>query len=163
MIRCVVDTNVFINAIFGKGFIDDEKILDLEENGKIKFILSDLTANELYTIFARTIGEKGIFESEAYFNNLNDIIRRSSRIEKPKKLPQISSDKGDQPFIELAVAANADYLITNDTSNGLIDLKEHQGVKIVKPSKFVKETKRRNRNAARVYIPSSNKTKGLGK
>ncbi|MGN7354391.1 putative toxin-antitoxin system toxin component, PIN family [Paenibacillus sp. FSL H7-0940] len=147
MIRCVVDTNIFINAIFSDGFKNDEQVLDYEQNGSIKFVFSNYTANELWTIFSRTIGEKRIFESEEFFRELYLTINRSARIDVPPKLQKLSSDKSDQPFIELAVAAQANYFITNDLSNGLIDLGEYQGVKIVKPAQFIRELRRINRRA----------------
>ncbi|MFB5673576.1 PIN domain-containing protein [Paenibacillus terreus] len=56
----VVDTNVFVNAIFSDYFKDDERIIDLEENEQFRFAFSEITKNELYKIFARTIDQQNV-------------------------------------------------------------------------------------------------------
>ncbi|MFM9277335.1 putative toxin-antitoxin system toxin component, PIN family [Paenibacillus jiagnxiensis] len=143
----VVDTNVFVNAIFSDYFKDDERIIDLEENEQIRFAFSEITKNELYKIFARTIDQQNVFECAVFFETLYNIIERSVYISNPPKLERISSDKGDQPFIELAVAARASYLITNDFSNGLLKLRTYNNVEILTPTSYIKKYIRENRKA----------------
>jgi putative PIN family toxin of toxin-antitoxin system len=103
-------------------------ILDLEESRQIKFAFSKQTKNELYRIITKKVEEQNIFECSDFFENLQLLISRSRIIEHPSKLEKLSSDKGDQPFIELAVAAKANFLITNDYQNGLLDLKIYKEV-----------------------------------
>src|SRR5690554_1458904 len=101
MILVVADTNIFINAIFSNRYRSDERILLLEENSKIKFAFSAVTKNEIYKIVARTVENQDIFECSEFFELIHSIISRSAIIEVPPKLEKLSSDKGDQPFIEL--------------------------------------------------------------
>ncbi|MDY8023371.1 putative toxin-antitoxin system toxin component, PIN family [Paenibacillus polymyxa] len=134
----VVDTNIFINAIFSDRFKNDERIMELEENGFVRFAFSNQTKNELYRIVARKIEEYNTFDCAIFFENITEIISRSKFIANPKKLEKLSSDKGDQPFIELAVDIGANYLITNDFQNGLLELDTYRNVKISTPKSYLK-------------------------
>ncbi len=46
----------------------------------------------------------------------------------------IVRDSEDNKILESAVEAEADFLVTND--NDLLEIGEHEGVKIVNPSQF---------------------------
>ena len=138
MLLVVVDTNIFINAIFRIGYKSSEQILDLEESKDIRFVFSRVTQNELMLITSRMVHELGVFDCYEVFESLLSIVKRSMFIEKVNKLPKLSTDKGDQPFIELAVHANVQFLITDDYSNGLLSLGTYNNVNIVNSSEFVK-------------------------
>lgn len=139
MDKVVVDTNIFINAIFGRGlFKSDEKIMSFEEDGLVKFVFSRLTLNELFKVISTKVSQYNIFECSEIFEALETIRRRSKFVESPEKLPRVSSDKGDQPFLELAVSAETDYLITNDKQNGLLKLGRYNKVEIVTPVQYLK-------------------------
>ena len=140
----IIDTNVFINALFGNGmFRNDMKILDLEEQGIIRFAFSDSTRNELLLITARKITEHELYDSVEFFDLLYEIFDRSITINEANRLEQLSTDKSDQMFIEAAVEVNANYLITNDTRNGLLELERYKNVLIWKPDKFIRRMNRR--------------------
>ncbi len=120
-------------------FKNDSMILELEERGTIQFGFTHHTQNELYVVVCRKITESSIFECKEFFVFLNEIFDRSKVIDSASKLEKLSTDKGDQFFIEAAVEMNATYLVTNDAQNGLLELGEYQGVKIVKPEKLIKQ------------------------
>jgi uncharacterized protein len=50
-------------------------------------------------------------------------------------VPQKSRDRKDHKFLVCAIEAQADYLITSD--DDLLDLKIHEGTRIIPPQKFV--------------------------
>lgn len=61
----VVDTNVFINALFGRGFLkNDERILDLEQEGKIKFGFSSDNGDQYFIELAVTINAKYLITND---------------------------------------------------------------------------------------------------
>ena len=60
-------------------------------------------------------------------------ISRVSRDEVKKEI--VIDDADDVIFIELAVEAGADYIISGDPH--LLDLKEYKKIKIVKPAEFL--------------------------
>jgi putative PIN family toxin of toxin-antitoxin system len=53
----------------------------------------------------------------------------------PLPIPSISRDPKDDKFLATALAANADYLVSED--NDLLDLHEYQGVRIVNARTFL--------------------------
>jgi len=135
----VVDTNIFINALFGNGmFKSDDRILDLEENNLVRFAFSRDTFDELIYIVSKRITESNTYRCSIFFETLYLIKKRSVFIENVIKQERISRDGTDQKFIDLAVTCEADFHITNDKKNGLLDKGSYKGVKIVTPSDYIK-------------------------
>jgi len=145
----VVDTNVFINSIFGKGYFkNDEAILELEETGKLQFAFSSITFNELCKLIVNKIYEHEEFECSDILMYVVDLRRRSQFIESPTKIrPSLSSDKGDQHFIELAAHLKVSCLITNDHQNGLLKLGSYNGTSIVTSKQFMKSYNKQQKKA----------------
>ncbi|PGK52239.1 hypothetical protein CN918_31095 [Priestia megaterium] len=136
----VPDTNVYINAIFGKGkFKDDMSILDLEGKGLIQFASSENSQNELLKIASREVHTQNIYQCRDLLLPIYEIINRSKFVAKPLKVEKLSSTKDDQFFLDLAVHVKADYLITSDTRNNLLNVGEHRGVRIVRPAEFLRQ------------------------
>src|SRR5690606_5265190 len=105
----------------------------------LRFCFSDKSKNELYRIIVRKVEEHNTFECAEFFEHIHKIIDRSMYISNPRKIPQqLSTDIGDQPFIELAVHSNASFLITDDYSNGLLELGRYANVSIVNSSRFIR-------------------------
>jgi putative PIN family toxin of toxin-antitoxin system len=147
-ILIVPDTNIFLNAMLGKGmFPMDMQILDLEEQNKIKFATSEYSQNELYKIISREIEVRNIFDCRDIYISIYQILERSKFIPTPFQTDKLSTDKSDQFFLDLAVHAGADFFVSNDTRNNLLNIGEHKDVKIVKPKKFLRDYKKNIRNA----------------
>jgi uncharacterized protein len=51
-------------------------------------------------------------------------------------IPQVTRDPKDDKFLATAMAGEADYLVSEDRD--LLDLGEHQGIKIVDVATFLK-------------------------
>lgn len=64
-------------------------------------------------------------------------IKRAAHLYLPMPLPAATGDPDDEMFIECAVAAQADYLVTGDKSHLLI-LKHAGGIPIVAASEFLR-------------------------
>lgn len=152
MKRIVVDTNVFLNAFFEENYVNDERILDLEEEGKVKFITSTYTQNELYKVMARLVERENVFHCRDMFKSITGMMERSRYIKTPRKTLVLSNDPADQKFLDLAVEAKADYLITNDYRSGLLDLSEFGGVKITTPKGFIKEYEKKKEKTFESYF-----------
>jgi len=66
-----------------------------------------------------------------------DIVIENCMIVEPvEKIDAVSDDPDDNMFLEAAVAAEADYIVSQD--NHLLKIKEYRGTKIVKPEEFNK-------------------------
>jgi len=146
----VVDCMVFVQAAANlKG--PAARILDLLDEGKIKLYVSKLILAEARYVLTRP-------DVRASLRNLTDIAvealfeRLSQRATLIRQVPKrfvYRRDPKDEPYINLAVATKADYLVSRD--NDLLDLmkwekeearkfqKRFRFLKIVTPEVFLSE------------------------
>lgn len=132
----VIDTNVFISAIIGQlGFsrrIFDELVLTNE----IQICLSEAVLAEYYDVANRERFKKyKDFNRKA--NELINEIKLKAIWFSPKEEIDILPDKDDNKFIELAVEAIANYIVTGNTNDFIIQ--EFRGIKIYTPKQFYEE------------------------
>jgi len=130
--RVVLDTNVFISGIFWSGNYCSQ-IIDKWKNKEIELVSSLETIEELVETlknFKISMPENMIEE----WKNL--ILNNSLLVQVSSKIDAIREDPEDNKFIEVAVDGKADFIISQDKH--LLNLKEHQGIKIVKPEEVVK-------------------------
>jgi putative PIN family toxin of toxin-antitoxin system len=129
----VVDTNVFISAIIGQsGFprkIFDELILTNE----IQMCLSDAVLDEYFEV-----ANRGKFKKYPDFNRkaneFIEFIKLKANWFIPKETLDILPDKDDNKFIELAVEAQANYIVTGNTKDFIFT--EFRDIKIYTPKEF---------------------------
>lgn len=129
----VIDTNVFISSIIGQlGYsrrIFDELILTNE----VKICLSQEVFDEYYEIANRTrFAKYQDFHTKA--NELLDKIREQAIWFTPKERIKILPDEDDDKFIELAIEASAQYIVTGNTNDFIIS--EFRGIKIYTPKQY---------------------------
>src|SRR5260221_1257136 len=110
MIRVVVDTNVVVS-----GNLVDEglpaSILDLAAHRKILMIVSPAILAEYETVLRRPQFKL----SAARIAGSLAIIRKTSKLIKPRQTLTISRDEADNRFYECAEVGKADFLITGNT------------------------------------------------
>lgn len=74
--------------------------------------------------------------SEASVDQFLQSIGEGALIVEPSiKLSVVEKDPSDDRYLECAVAGSASYIVTGDTH--LLDLKEHQGIRILDPREFL--------------------------
>ena len=130
--RVVLDTNVFISGIFWSGNYCSQ-IIDKWKNKEIELVSSLETIEELVETlknFKISMPENMIEE----WKNL--ILNNSLLVQVSSKIDAIREDPEDNKFLEVAVDGKADFIISQDKH--LLNLKEHQGIKIVNPEEVVK-------------------------
>jgi putative PIN family toxin of toxin-antitoxin system len=66
---------------------------------------------------------------------LLDYIEQQGRIVAPSPLATLLPDPGDQPFLEVAVAGQAECLVTGNHAH--FPAKQCHGVKVLSPSEFL--------------------------
>jgi putative PIN family toxin of toxin-antitoxin system len=126
--KIIIDTNVFIKAFFDLD--DSNDCLRLIANlDKMTVLFSQDTIGELMYIikncthYLNTTEEqslqilKSVTEIFYYGKSINTFKINES------DLPNIN-DQTDMMFVKLAIAGNADYIITNDKKSGILDLKD---------------------------------------
>ena len=127
-IRVVLDTNVLISSILFKG--DLAGIVDLWKMGKIVPVVSRETFDEFrivleYPKFKLTRDEiKSIIEKE--------VLPFFEIAETPAKVSRVCKDPDDDMFIECALPASADFIVSGDKH--LCDVGAYKTIKIIKAS-----------------------------
>jgi len=130
--RIIIDTNVFIIALIGKG---NPKLVDWIADKKFVVLFSEESYMELIEVIRRPKFKK-LFKNEQILRLLDllDIIKETVII---KSSTDICRDKKDNFLLDLAKDGNADYLITEDFD--LLEIEIFCETKIVKYRQFVTE------------------------
>lgn len=131
--KIVIDTNVVISAIFFKGKPYELMNMVLKRSNEIDAYASPSIISEYIEIFHRMIDKKGI--KEPVNCPLDSFINSLSMIQDTNAI-HASRDQDDDKFIECAFNCKALYIISGD--NDLLDIKEYEGIKIVKVDDFLK-------------------------
>ena len=129
--RVVIDTNVLVSS-FQNPDGHPKKIIDMWKNGDFILCISEAILFEYIDILGRLdipkqkIKEMAeLFKMMAYVEMVSDTIL----------IDIIKDDPHDNKFIECAVAANAQYIISGDKH--LKTLKEYGSIKILSPGEFL--------------------------
>lgn len=134
----IFDTNVIVSFLISKNFKEElfYKVLKLVKLGSIEFFYSSQTFQELLETIKipkiQTRLNKNTARFLADYKFLATIIKVTTKV-------TICRDPRDNMFLELAKEIQADYLITGD--NDLLEIKQFQTTKILKPSEFINQIK----------------------
>lgn len=129
MHKAVVDTNVFISGFLFGG--NPRKIIEAWMNKKYIFCLSPQLKAEILNKLKNkfSISDQSIQTiEEAFDNNAEKYV--------PAKKLYICKDPTDNFLLELALEAQADYLISGDKL--VLKLKNYHKTKIISPKNFLK-------------------------
>jgi putative PIN family toxin of toxin-antitoxin system len=128
--RVVIDTNIYISAIFWNG--KPREVIDLGRDGKITIFTSLDIENEIVGKLKTTfkLAEEDVNQILLDFSTFTLPIRIN------KQLIVVRDDPDDNKFIECAVECRANYIISGDRR--LLNLKEYEGIKLIKSSEFLK-------------------------
>lgn len=147
-INVVVDTNVFIKAIFH----DDEwckKIFQLKSNNKIKFFMNkDMHAELLITFFKIQNAIQDNCNSKADYSRFLVIFLSSAmwQIEEIEHNTNVNLciDPDDNKFIDCCIDGNVKYLITCDNHLNSISsiLKKKYNIEVLSPYQFYLSAKK---------------------
>jgi len=129
MIKVVLDTNVFISALFWKGapYQIFKRILE----GAILNFISPKILEELKS----RLLEKFKLPPEKVKEFLEIIVFNSQIVYSKKKLSVVKKDPEDNKILECALEAKASFVISGDKH--LLEIKEYKGVKIISPKEFL--------------------------
>ncbi|MFH1721564.1 MAG: putative toxin-antitoxin system toxin component, PIN family [Candidatus Altiarchaeota archaeon] len=129
MIRIVVDTNLLIAGRW-KPESASNRVLDMCLEGVVQAVYSPKTKDENLFILGKVKAPKDYVDKVIRFYNA------SVHMTPKEKINVIKENQSDNRFLEVAVEGNADYVISSD--HHLLDVKEYKGVKIIKPSEFIR-------------------------
>lgn len=132
MLRVVLDTNVLISAIGWRG--NPRKVLALCIEGKLNLMQTQETSKELERVLQRP--KFNFIPREKKRELLQHLTLISTKVTPKENVEVIREDPEDNKFLDCAVAGKADYIVSGDQH--LLELNEHEGIKIVTASELLK-------------------------
>jgi uncharacterized protein len=147
--RVVLDTVVFIQALIsGRGHAAG--CLERLRAGQFVLLMSDATFDELREVSLRPklTSKYSFIRAERVAAFVAEIETLSARIERPRSVIALPRDPKDEPFINLAAAGDADFIVTwndrhltylmkQDTPEGKEFCGRFPRIKIVSPPDFL--------------------------
>ena len=128
----VFDTNIVASATFWRG--KPAHCLEAWTLGRCDLAISHPILAEYEEIIARLATRYPAKPQTAWL----PAIRQAAHLYVPEPLPPVCADPDDEPFIQCAVAARANYLVTGDKGH-LLSLKQAAGVPIISASEFLRQ------------------------
>ncbi|MEK6807483.1 MAG: putative toxin-antitoxin system toxin component, PIN family [Nanoarchaeota archaeon] len=129
--RAVLDTNIFISGIFWDGL--PGKILTAAQNGEFELVTSLDCIYELHRVLIE-FKDKICLDLVEFWTRF--AISNSLVVLPQAHFLEVKDDLDDNKFLDAAVAGKAQFIISGDRH--LLNLKEFRGVKIVRPTEFIK-------------------------
>ncbi len=131
--KVVLDTNVFVSALGWKG-TSREIFKDCIE-GSLELFIS----TEIFDEIKRVLNyPKFKFSQDEIAEFLDQILEVGNLVETKVKVDMIKDDPSDNKFLECAVTVDADYIISRDSH--ILKIKEFEGIKLISPEDYMKES-----------------------
>lgn len=129
--RAVLDTNVLISAVIATGVPHDVVVAGFEEEFEI--VVSVATLVEFRETLLKYPDRFNVDE-ETVQREVETVRYFAEFVDPNESIEAVADDPDDDKFIEAAVAANADYLVSGDQH--LLTLESFRGVDIITPRTF---------------------------
>jgi len=129
MKRVVLDTNVFVGALYNPGSAS-RLIVEACRSGRLTLLLTTEVQREYERILRRALPRQPALE------RLSGLLASAEIVVPQSTPPVVDADPSDDKFLAAAVAGNADALVTSDRH--LLDFDGYQGVRVLRPSAFVR-------------------------
>jgi putative PIN family toxin of toxin-antitoxin system len=128
-VRIVLDTNVFVSAIFFGGV--PGRILEAWRNGRVQLILSVDILDE-YQRVGQVLGSQYSGVDLKPFLRLLTV--QAEIIEAPALPTPVSADPDDDKFLACASAAGVSIIVSGDRD--LLDQDGWRGIRVLRPRQF---------------------------
>lgn len=130
-LKVVIDTNIFLSGLLNESGAS-AKLIEYLRNGTFSLILS----SDVFDEYANVIFD---FNNDVLIEDAVELflmILQRSNFVIPTEKHDVCRDKDDNKFIECAVAAHADFIVTKNIKH--FPRKHYEGTKIVKIRDFLK-------------------------
>ena len=138
MIRAVLDTNILVSALITKKDSVPLKLYKAFITQKFLLITSPSILAEVEDVINRDKIVKyhklNLKQRKIIIEQLLTLCYVTLESVKPDKVI-VERDPKDDKFLHAAKEAHADYIVSGDKD--LLDLKEHEGIKILSPNEFL--------------------------
>jgi len=134
MIRAVYDTNVILSGFLWAG--NERRCMMKVEKGNVKLFSSREIIVEIYDV-ARREKLAEIIRRTKYTPEIltGKILGMSEIVDIKRRREIVIEDPDDIKFIECAIAAKAQYIVSGDSH--LLKLRKYEGIKILNASDFL--------------------------
>lgn len=126
MYKVVIDTNLLIDGS-EDSYNYGNRIIDAVIAGHVQAFANHATLAENKLIAPRKVKDQNYLKKLNYFFDEIQIVDRGDRLD-------VVEDEEDNKFVEAAIKAKADYIISADQH--LLKLGKYKGIKIVRPAHF---------------------------
>ncbi len=130
--KIVLDTNIFVSSFFGG---KPKQIIDLWKDGNVTLCLSRPIIDEYINVLTRMDlrNEQELVELISHFRKGINCLFTAQ----PPSLNIVERDPDDNKFIECAVAAKSEYIVSGDKD--LLDIKTYFDIEIIRPVEFIEQ------------------------
>ena len=128
--KIVIDTNIYISAIFWEG--KPREVVDLGRYGQILIFTSPAIESEI----AEKLSNKFKLKEDEVKNILMDFSTFTIPTVLSLHIEAVPEDPEDNKFIECAHTCKADYIVSGDEH--LLSLKNYKGIQIINGDSFLK-------------------------
>lgn len=126
--RAVLDTNVLVSGLLWRGV--PHQLLEQVRSGALSIVTSPALLAELSEVLARPKFAALLARVDTKPEDLLAALGQVADVIAPPPLPEpISRDPDDDAVLALAVAAQADVIVSGD--NDLLALSSHAGIPII--------------------------------
>jgi len=135
VLRAVLDANLYISALIQPNGPPGRILERFLRDAAFEIVLSPAIAEEVLRALAYPKVRKLIrstIEPELWFE---DIVMLADLVFDIEKLPALCEDPDDDKYLATALEGRAAFIITGD--EGLLALKEHEGIRVVTPRMFL--------------------------
>ncbi|MEH6998863.1 MAG: putative toxin-antitoxin system toxin component, PIN family [Limnobacter sp.] len=134
----VIDTNVFISACLGNG--DSTRVIEAVLLEKIHPLIGTALINEYEAVLARPVLFKSSRLNDSERNKLLDLFFSKCNLQKIyfNWRPNLR-DEADNHLIELAIAGNAEVIVTQNIKDFKGTELIFDGLRILSPNQLLKE------------------------
>ena len=129
-IRAVLDTNIYVSALFWKQG-NPHRIIQKGIDEEIEIFASEEIIEELRKILKRDFNEN----DELIKRQINFLLLFVDTVEINQKIEIVKEDADDNKIIECAIASNAKFIVSGD--NHLLKIRKFRDIKIVSPKEFL--------------------------
>ena len=130
--KIAVDTNFLVSATQWDYSVS-HKLLErlIRSNTEI------FTTKEILDEFAEVLKRDFLYNEADIENLLEKILQFLTLVSPSMKIDVVKEDADDNKIIECAIESKAEYILSYDKH--LLNLKEYDGIKIVRPEEIIKD------------------------
>jgi putative PIN family toxin of toxin-antitoxin system len=130
--KAVLDTNVLISAVISTGTSHEVLVEGFE--GSYTIVVSPETIQEFEGTLLKYPDKFGMSQEEV--EKERDTVEYFAEFVTPEtEIDVVEEDKSDNMFLEAAVSADAEYVVSGDTH--LLEIDDYRGIEILPPDEFL--------------------------